>query len=114
MAVEDGAVLGKLLGLLSKSIPASGVSEYTPLLLKLYESLRKLRTTVNVKGAVANRHWNHLPDGPAQRERDSCMAGKGASEWNMLSSEYQMAMLGFDAVVDAENAFGAWWSRHEL
>jgi salicylate hydroxylase len=113
MAVEDGAVLGKLLGLLTNSISQSSVSSYIPLLLKLYESLRKLRTTVNVKGAVANQHWYHLPDGAAQEARDRSMIDKGVSEWNMLSSDYQMEMLGFDAIADAENEFAAWWSKHK-
>lgn len=62
MAVEDGAVLGKLLGLLSQ-FPRIDETErhlLVPAALKLSESLRKSRTTLNVQGAVRNQEMYHM------------------------------------------------------
>ncbi|KAH9225491.1 hypothetical protein K456DRAFT_1755397 [Colletotrichum gloeosporioides 23] len=55
MASEDGAVLGKLLGLLHKSkLPDT---QYIPDVLKLYESLRKSRTTTNTEFKIADEAY---------------------------------------------------------
>lgn len=121
MAVEDGAVLGRLLGLLrasernTKACPSN-----IPDLLKLFESLRKARTTVIVQGAVANQKWFHLPDGPLQRQRDASLvtgrwdAGREV-EWNLLNDRYQAEMLSFDAVRDCERAFHEWrLQKHKM
>ncbi len=58
MAVEDGLVLGLLLGKLqaSERIPTQEKRTNINAVLGLFESLRKKRTTTNVKGAVANRY----------------------------------------------------------
>ena len=113
MAVEDGAVLGRLLGLVDKrnatasspdchqSIPIADV-------LRLYESLRKVRTSVNVKGALSNQHWYQLPDGPEQEARDAALATVNwtdSTEWHLTDPEYQREMLGTDTVAEAEKAF---------
>ncbi|XWX00414.1 hypothetical protein V2A60_008434 [Cordyceps javanica] len=117
MAVEDGAVLGRLLGLLKTSTKdASTLQERIPGVLKLYEDLRKKRTTVIVLGAIANRKWYHLADGPLQEARDKAMAKStseviGKESWNLLSDDYQAEMLGFDAIRDCEIAFGNWFSE---
>ncbi|OAQ96948.1 hypothetical protein LLEC1_05623, partial [Akanthomyces lecanii] len=117
MAVEDGAVLGRLLGLLKTSTKdTSTMQERIPGLLKLYESLRKRRTTASVLGAVANRKWFHLADGPLQEARDGAMAASCSEvteqeSWSFLSDEYQAEMLGFDAVEDCELAFHRWFSE---
>jgi salicylate hydroxylase len=57
MAVEDGLVLGLLLGRLQNSdkIPDARRHDYIHAILCLFESLRKKRTTMNVQGAIANR-----------------------------------------------------------
>lgn len=63
MAVEDGAVLGGLLGKLEHKSQLAGV-------LKLYESLRKSRTTRIVQESSHQRQVFHLEDGEEQRRRD--------------------------------------------
>ncbi len=79
MAVEDGAVLGRLLGLLKTSHHTiESQRRETPHILALFESLRKSRTTLNVNGATSNRLWYHLPDGPMQEKRDAALA---AANW---------------------------------
>ncbi|KAH0430705.1 hypothetical protein CcaCcLH18_07620 [Colletotrichum camelliae] len=100
MASEDGAVLGKLLGLLHKSkLPDK---QYIPEVLKLYESLRKSRTTTNVQGAVSNRSTYHLPDGPEQQWRDACLAAADVylvqTEFKIADEGYKLDMLGSDSV----------------
>ncbi|EMD91232.1 hypothetical protein COCHEDRAFT_1082540, partial [Bipolaris maydis C5] len=74
MAVEDGVILGLLLGRLkvaleSKAEPFIGL-DLIPQILQLYESLRKTPTTLNVKGAIQNQHVYHMPDGKEQIQRD--------------------------------------------
>ena len=109
MAVEDGAVLGKLLGLASHQ-HANSTSE----VLHLYERLRKTRTTANVKGATNNRKMYHLHDGEEQRQRDRELKeadwnergrGSGNSTWKWVDVKYNADMLGFDAVGDCERAW---------
>lgn len=63
MAVEDGAVLGRLLAKISDR------SEISPV-LKMYESLRKQRTTTVVKRSTYYQRIFHCPDGPEQQVRD--------------------------------------------
>lgn len=118
MAVEDGAVLGFLLGALNTRLAAGNTSSLIssdPLqsLLKLYESLRKSRTTLNVQGAQYNRIFFHLPDGPEQKERDEDLQifdwERGTTKWRWADIRYQKDLLGFDAVRDAEEKFEAWW-----
>lgn len=74
MAVEDGAVLGVLLGILSQQSISCNIIQDVPSLLHLYESLRKSRTTLNVQGAVANQKMFHLPDGAEQEVRDFALS----------------------------------------
>lgn len=106
MAVEDGVVLAKLLALANSAVAniAVPISE----ILMLYESLRKSRTTANVKGALNNRRMYHLCDGPEQVARDAALKSAGSngeSEWNFVDARYNMDILGFGAVQDAEDAF---------
>lgn len=110
MAVEDGAVLGKLLSKASE-LDGANMESFVPKVLRLYESLRKSRTTVNVVGAVANRYWYHLPDGPEQEERDAFLRKEIWSDkvnWNLLDADYQYNLLGVDVVKDCEEAFEVW------
>lgn len=110
MAVEDGATLGRLLGLLDLHQKALGSSlDNTREILKLYETLRKSRTTMNVRGAAENRFWYHLSDGPMQERRDRALAGTSDdTDWCWVKETYSRELLGFDAVEDAEQAFYAW------
>ncbi|KAF9880703.1 salicylate hydroxylase [Colletotrichum karsti] len=113
MAVEDGAVLGKLLGLL-KASSKGNPTELIPEVLRLYESLRKSRTTVNVQGAKSNQKWYQIPDGPEQRARDAEMAGAKLADglsptgWRWIDLDYQRELLGHDSVAEAVEAFEKW------
>jgi salicylate hydroxylase len=117
MAVEDGAVLGKLLGRLDRSIKVgSGGTHQVAEILQLYESLRKSRTTLNVKGAISNQYWYHLPDGLEQEDRDASLEtgqwGKRV-KWNLNDMDYQKNLLGFDVIKDCEEAFENWALKDE-
>lgn len=122
MAVEDGAVLGFLLGVYARKIrertrdnnPIPKTAT-VPALLKLYESIRKERTTVNVRGAYANRHFYHMPDGEEQRSRDEEMRAfdfvHGESKYSWLDSKYNVDLLAFDALEAAPRQFEQWWEQ---
>ncbi|PVH97426.1 hypothetical protein DM02DRAFT_472471, partial [Periconia macrospinosa] len=72
MAVEDGATLGYLLGcfLRTSSSTLSRKEIDVASVLKLYESVQKPFTTMNVKRVGVNREMYHLPDGEEQISRD--------------------------------------------
>jgi salicylate hydroxylase len=123
MAVEDGAVIGKLLGLLQTrylepkgsgnfSVPTrSSAQDLTAAVLALYERCRKARTTRNVQGAVMNRTAFHIPDGFVQMIRDFLLGYAGVtrkSDWTWLSSFRQRQTLGIDVVEDCTKAFEEW------
>jgi len=115
MAVEDGAVLGHLLGKLQNHDTQNNRRPnkvLIPELLVLYEKLRKSRTAVNVQGAVQMRAFYHLPDGPLQEERDDLLQDLDLStsscKWNWGDAQYQKALMGFDSVVDAAEQFDRW------
>lgn len=63
-AVEDAAVLALALNQLSET-------DDTSVFLKAYEIARKTRTEKVVSSADVTRTVLHLPDGPAQQERDA-------------------------------------------
>ncbi len=110
MAVEDGATLGRLVGLLHSERRLEGApTKYINEILHLYETIRKSRTTINVKGAIANRLWYHLADGPMQEKRDIALkGGPDDTGWCFLRPDYWMSLIGFDAVADSERAFSEW------
>ena len=118
MAVEDGAVIGVLLGRLQACqdlLKAGERRMSVQQVLKLYEGLRKQRTTLNVKGAIQARDFYHLPDGDEQRMRDEIVqrhlkSGEWPSpcKWNWGNMEYQRSLLGFDVWQDANERFDAW------
>jgi len=114
MAVEDAVVLSRLLGRLNKKQEAGANADDCPTVgaaLKVYESLRKTRTLTNVKGANANRYWNHLEDGPRQEARDEAMLSFKKHEWALLDPVYDQNLYGFDVIEDADRVaayvFGA-------
>ncbi|KAI1628322.1 putative salicylate hydroxylase [Exophiala viscosa] len=116
MAVEDGATLGRLLGLLnSHQKPLGSSIENTREILNLYETLRKSRTTMNVRGAAENKFWYHLSDGPMQERRDRALAGTSDdTDWCWVKETYSRELLGFDAVEDGEQAFYSWLEQKSL
>ncbi|KAK1705013.1 hypothetical protein BDP67DRAFT_532431 [Colletotrichum lupini] len=114
MAVEDGAVIGRLLGLLKSSLGIENMVPQIPEILKLYETLRKDRTTLNVQGATSNRKWYHVRDGPEQEARDAEMTGAPLSDglsptgWRLMDEDYRMELMGRDSVAEAIEAFQEW------
>jgi salicylate hydroxylase len=66
IAVEDGGVLGGLLGKLEDRSQLPG-------LLRVYEGLRKNRTTKIVVGSTNMRDILHMEDGEEQRRRDAVL-----------------------------------------
>lgn len=113
MAVEDGATLGILLGRFSKAqLPVARI----PDVLRVYELVRKERTTTNVEGAVVNRWLYHMDDTEAEA-RDKAFA---AHDWDDESIDfphrwgslnYTKQLMGFDAMAEAERAFNEWLAR---
>jgi salicylate hydroxylase len=108
MAVEDGAVLGTLL---SKLQDMDGCNEHLAAVLKLYETLRKSRTAVQVQGSINNREMFHMPDGPRQLERDKALSQidwERPSVWQWGDPEYVKGLMKFDAIGNANEAFDTW------
>ena len=115
MAAEDGLVLGLLLGRLQSegSIHDNDKRSHINSALQLFETLRKKRTTTNVKGARANRIMYHMHDGPEQEARDRELAEVDwikPSRWGWADPGYQRQMLAFDSVADTHKAFDRWLS----
>lgn len=110
MAVEDGAIIGKLLG----SLQAQNSSRDPSLLasvLGLYEQIRKEPTSRNVRGAIMNRQLFHVDDGFLQTIRDFALKYAGVtykSDWTWFSSFRQRQTLGLDVLEDCRKAFEAW------
>lgn len=102
-AVEDGTVLGLLLGHV-KSRDQVGQA------LKMYEKLRKARGEAVVKETFKQRHDFHLPDGPEQEARDSLflsmlgkeLKGPFPSRWTC--PEVQPWLYGYDAFKEVDDA----------
>ena len=108
MAVEDGAVLGRLLGLFSRS---QGSKSSLPSLLQLYQDVRKKRAQTTVRTANGNRLLYHMADGPEQEERDRLFAEHDwwdddrSFPWVFADLPYLRELFGFDALKSADNAF---------
>lgn len=88
-AIEDAATLSAVLS-------AGGADVQQA--LRRYESLRLPRTALIQSGAAGNKTRNHLPDGPAQRDRDMHMAN-GAADWSIGASKW---IYEHDAAAAAE------------
>ncbi|OAL54678.1 FAD/NAD(P)-binding domain-containing protein [Pyrenochaeta sp. DS3sAY3a] len=65
-SLEDGAALGVLLSTANRR-------QDLPEILKLYEQLRKPRSSALQERSKVQRHINHLPNGPEQRARDTLL-----------------------------------------
>lgn len=118
MAVEDGAILGLILGRFQSTASRMGHGEKNRMLsslLSLYESLRKERTKVNVEGAMHTRHYYHLADGGQQLARDGELKDLPSKGWknrcsfNWGDAEYQNSLLGLDVLADAATRYDEWW-----
>ncbi|KAJ4352591.1 uncharacterized protein N0V89_007940 [Didymosphaeria variabile] len=117
MAVEDGAIIGRLLGQLNRQlsqgvIPASLQRESISSVLGLYEKSQKRRTTTNVKGAINNRSFYHMPDGPEQEARDAELARHTwtdeTSDYMWCNMAYNKELLGTDSLSNADALFDDW------
>ena len=118
MAVEDGAALGTLLGLLWRtSLPATNnPKSKIRAMLKLYEEIRKGRTTFNVQGANRAKEFFHMEDGPEQEARDVMLKNidwrdpsTQQSKWGGWSSFEELKKpVKNDTVAEAEERFRAW------
>lgn len=124
MVVEDGAVIGKLLGSLQAHILKSNISEnkssqsskssaqkLTAEVLALYEKNRKARTTRNVQGAVRNRTLFHMQDGILQKIRDFVLSYAGVtrkSDWTWILSFRQSQVYSLDVLEDCAKVFEDW------
>ncbi|KAH8807753.1 putative salicylate hydroxylase [Xylogone sp. PMI_703] len=119
MAVEDGAILGYLVGETVKKLRSENLNPHVEIdqirsVLKLYEEMRKYRTTINVQGALANRDFYHMADGPAQQERDTALKAWDCDNeslplWKWTDQDYQQDLLGYKATEHVHNAFQQWW-----
>ena len=108
MAVEDGAVLGRLLGLFAQhQSPKASL----PALLHLYQDVRKERAQTTVRTATGSRELYHMVDGPAQEKRDRLFAAhdwwdEGRSfPWVFADLPYLHELFGFDTLKSANDAF---------
>ncbi|KAL9078658.1 MAG: hypothetical protein Q9157_002422 [Trypethelium eluteriae] len=141
MAAEDGLCLGTLLGLLyskrqrsqaggasSSDGTKDGAYEFplfhptVPEVLGLYESLRKQRTTINIRVALDNRSLYHMVDPSTIAERNEWLKGlnweppeneheisanlkpKGKC-WKWGHMRYQTDLLGWDTHAEAVREF---------
>ncbi|OJJ48752.1 hypothetical protein ASPZODRAFT_1667690 [Penicilliopsis zonata CBS 506.65] len=102
-SLEDGAVLGLLLGKMKDKSQLPGI-------LRLYESLRKSRGEAIVREAFKQRHDFHMPDGEEQIKRDQVFLSqlgkeiKGAFPSRWTCPEVQPWLYGYDAVAEVEKA----------
>ncbi|KAK0614284.1 hypothetical protein B0T14DRAFT_437041 [Immersiella caudata] len=106
-SLEDGAVLGHLLGKVSKS----KMGEQLRKVSRMYQDLRMPRGRRIQLESFRQRDDSHLEDGEAQEKRDALflsMLGKEAkapfpSRWTC--PEIQPFLYGYDAYAEAEKAF---------
>ena len=101
MAIEDGAVLGKLFEKLeSKS--------QIPDLVEMYEGIRKPRTTAVIKGSMDMCDILNLPDGKRQQERDQLMASPKPPKGNpnrWADPVFQRFLFDYDAGKEVDMAW---------
>ncbi|KAI0007803.1 FAD/NAD(P)-binding domain-containing protein [Xylariaceae sp. FL0662B] len=103
-AVEDGAVLGRLLGHVQSKAQIGKV-------LKMYERLRKPRGDTIVRETFTQRNFYHMVDGPEQQKRDEiCLSqlGKEITETpfpiRWLCPRFQPWLFGYDAYTEVDMA----------
>ncbi|KAI9682580.1 MAG: hypothetical protein M1822_006878 [Bathelium mastoideum] len=116
-SLEDGAVLGRLLGYVTHSADV-------PRATKLYEDLRKERSRTIALETFKQRQAFHIPDGVEQRQRDAIFAiamvsgptPAFSSRWyaeetpplsGLTCPTFQPWLYGYDAYADADRAVDA-------
>ncbi|KAJ5723227.1 hypothetical protein N7488_001262 [Penicillium malachiteum] len=102
-SLEDGAVLGLLLGHMTDKAQL-------PSILRVYESLRKSRGEAIVRETFKQRHDFHMLDGEEQEKRDQVFLSqlgkelKGAYPSRWTCPEVQPWLYGYDAIKEVEKA----------
>ncbi|KAJ5820002.1 hypothetical protein N7474_005593 [Penicillium riverlandense] len=102
-SLEDGAVLGLLLGHMTDK-------SQLPRILRLYESLRKSRGEAIVRETFKQRHDFHMPNGEEQEKRDQIFLSQLGKEINgafpsrWTCPEVQPWLYGYDAIKEVETA----------
>lgn len=81
-AIEDAGVLTCVLSMIDDSLDIG-------LAFEIYEAVRKDRGEVIQQSAAKTRETLHLPDGPAQVERDESIAGQGKTLDLWVDHEWQ-------------------------
>lgn len=102
-AIEDGAVLGLLLGHISSK-------NDLPKALQMYQHLRKTRGDAIVRETFKQREAFHMQDGPEQEARDQIflsqldkpLKGPFPSRWTC--PEVQPWLYGYDAFAEVDRA----------
>ena len=120
MAVEDGATIAEMLGLLKENFHSNPLSDTggdsvtsgnIVRALRLYQQIRKERTEFNVRGAESNRVFLHMPLGPELEVRDQMLREwdwddlDAKSEWPYFDPTYTRDLMSFDAKSEARKAF---------
>ncbi|RFU26163.1 hypothetical protein B7463_g10161, partial [Scytalidium lignicola] len=108
-ALEDGAVLGALF---QKAKDESEVFDA----LKIYEKLRKSRTTKVVRTSTKMGAIMHMPDGEEQRERDRKMTQCAPFEGypnGWADPVFQKYLFGYDTETEVEQAWRVYESEKE-
>lgn len=109
ITVEDGCVLGGLLGKIRSK-------NDVPRVLALYEQLRRPRTSTVVLGSTKQRHIFHMHDGPEQEERDRIMLSQHPprpghpNQW--ADPVMQEFLFGYDADAEVEKAWDLLMKQH--
>lgn len=108
-AVEDAAVLGALFGILEHKSQLRDI-------LVTYEQLRKPRASRIVNDSTANGGILHMPDGPAQMERDRQLQQDPPSEGypnRWADPVYQRWLFEYDPRAEVEKAWSTRLSQRE-
>ncbi|KAK4163575.1 hypothetical protein QBC43DRAFT_335272 [Cladorrhinum sp. PSN259] len=107
-SLEDGAVLGSLLGKVGKS----KMREQLPFVSRIYQRLRMERGRKIQLESFKQRDDSHLEDGVEQERRDELMMSqlgkedlKGSFPSRWTCPEIQPFLYGYDAYAEAEKAY---------
>ncbi|KAK4041810.1 hypothetical protein C8A01DRAFT_45138 [Parachaetomium inaequale] len=106
-SLEDGAVLGSLLGRVRKS----EMGRQLPCVSRLYQQLRMERGRKIQLETFRQRDDSHMEDGEAQEKRDALMVSmlgkelKGPFPSRWTCPEIQPFLYGYDAYAEAEKAY---------
>ncbi|CAI4210222.1 unnamed protein product [Parascedosporium putredinis] len=112
-ALEDGAVLGHLLGKIRNPDAGSYAScQRLPAVAAMYQALRSGRGAEIQREAFAQRHDFHLPDGERQAARDEIFRTAARGDWEPGTDDafpsrwtcprVQKFLYGYDAYAEAE------------